>query len=124
MMKTIFVFLLSVLTAAAADVTGTWTGTLKATRDDGSEHSDSAHVVLKQQGSELTGFAGGGPDDQNEISAGKVEGDQVNFKIVRGEREMRISLKLSADGNKMTGQIHRQRDGVTQIAQLELSRNK
>jgi hypothetical protein len=124
MTKTILGFLLSVLTLAAADVTGTWTGTLKATRDDGSEHTDSAHIVLKQQGSDLTGFAGGGPDDQNEISAGKVEGDEVTFKIVRGEREMRISLKLSADGNKMTGQIQRQRDGVTQTAQLDVSRSK
>lgn len=124
MTKTILVFLLSVLTLCAADVTGTWTGTLKATRDDGSENTDTAHIVLKQKGAELTGFAGGGPDDQNEISAGKIAGDTVTFKIVRGEREMRISLKLSADGNKMTGQIERERGGVTQIAKLEVSRQK
>lgn len=124
MTKTILAFLFCALALAAADVTGTWTGTLKATNDDGTEHIDSAHVVLKQQGSDLTGFAGGSADDQHEISAGNVEGDQVTFKLVHGEREMTISLKLSPDGNKMTGQIHRERNGVTQTAQLDLSRSK
>jgi hypothetical protein len=118
----ILTLLLSALTLGAADVTGTWTGTLKAVRDDGSENTDSAHLVLKQEGSTVTGQAGGSPDDQHEITGGKVEGEEFTFKIVRGDREMRIALQVSADGKTMKGQIQRERNGVTQTAQLELTR--
>jgi hypothetical protein len=114
--------LLCSLALSAADVTGTWTGSLKAAREDGSEHTDSAYVVLKQQGNTVTGFAGGSPDDQHSIQNGKLEGDQLTFEIGMGERIMRIALKLSEDGNAMTGKIQRERNGVTQTAQLQLSR--
>ena len=60
---------LSAFQAKPIDLTGTWTGTF--TRSTGGDPGQ-AHIVLKQKGTEVTGTAGPGADNQVPIANGKV----------------------------------------------------
>jgi hypothetical protein len=124
MRKAIAVLLLFTAALAAADVTGTWTGSLSFKREDGSEGSDTAYLVLKQEGSAVTGTAGGNPGDQHAVSDGKVEGDQFTFRIVRERGEMQISLKVSPSGREMTGEVRRGVGGEARTAKLALTKSE
>ena len=58
----ILLLLALAMTAAAADVTGKWSGTLAMIGADGKpEAPNSAYMIVKQSGSTLTGS--GGPDE-------------------------------------------------------------
>jgi len=54
MKQSLALFLLCAL-ALAADLTGSWSGSFKA---EGADHSVSQVIILKQQGSMLSGSAG------------------------------------------------------------------
>jgi hypothetical protein len=113
--------LASALTAMAADVTGTWTGDLVSQRD-GEERKSPAHIVLKQEGTQLTGTAGPGPDEQHPILKGKIEGSKLTFEV---EREGSvISFVLTQENDDIKGDITMQRDGGTRTAKLALKRQK
>jgi len=56
-MKYLLSFVLSMASLFAADVTGTWTGTLTRTSEGGGQPSP-AHLILKQEGITLTGSGG------------------------------------------------------------------
>ena len=116
--------MLFTLTLCAADVSGTWSGTLKIKQADGSEGSDSAYLILKQDGKTVTGTAGGGVNDQHLIQNGRIEGDQVTLEVQRASGSIMVSLKLQPDGKTLKGNIQRQRNGETQTAQLEVTRDK
>ncbi len=42
------------LSASAADLSGTWSGSMKVTGPDGQVQDDTIHLVLKQDGAKLT----------------------------------------------------------------------
>jgi hypothetical protein len=114
----VFVLLASALTAAAADVTGNWRGTLTPEdRDPG-----SALVILKQAGDMVTGTGGENESDRHEITNGKVTGDTVTFEIQQGNGTMKFVLKV--EGDALTGQVTRERNGQQQKATLSLKREK
>ena len=114
----IVMLLASAFTAAAADFTGNWKGTLSPeNRDPG-----PALVILKHAGDTVTGTAGPDESERHEITNGKVTGDKVTFDVQQGETTMKFVLTL--DGDALTGQISRERDGQQQTAKLELKREK
>ena len=114
----VVVLLATALTVAAADVTGNWKGTLIPENRDPA----SALVILKQTGDVVTGTGGHDESDRHEITNGKVTGNTVTFDIQQGERTMRFVLTL--DGDTLTGQITRERDGQQQTAKVNLKREK
>jgi hypothetical protein len=120
----ILAFLLCTLTALAADITGDWTGTAQVKRGDGSVGTEPAFLMLKQQGTTVTGTVGENPNRQQRIRNGKVEGDRITFQlpIVAGSH-VRVDLKLQPDGNIMKGQVHIEREGFKQTDQLEVKRH-
>jgi hypothetical protein len=63
---------------AATDVTGTWTGDMKA--PDGSA-GFTISFTLKQDGVKLTGTVQGPQGDPIAISEGKVDGDKILFNV-------------------------------------------
>lgn len=74
---------LSPMTAkAAADVTGTWVGEMKA--PDGSGGFQLS-FNLKQDGDKLTGTVSGGQGDPMPITNGKVEGSKISFTVTVGD---------------------------------------
>ena len=114
-------YLLVIALAAAslaADVTGNWKGTLTP---DGRD-AGPALLVLKQDGEVVTGTAGPDESERHPISSGKVQNDTVTFEVETPGGVMKFALKL--DGEDLTGQITRERDGEKQVAQLALKRTK
>ena len=81
----------------AADVTGTWSGPTKVKTPDGETVHDSVWMALKQSGSTVTGTAGPGADRQAEIKDGRVDGDQVQFKVAVGEATATVRLTFAGD---------------------------
>ncbi|HEV2134057.1 MAG TPA: hypothetical protein VGR47_07320 [Terracidiphilus sp.] len=68
---------LTVTTARAADVTGSWTGDVAA--PDGSNFQLTFN--LKQDGDKLTGTVLGPQGDAMDISNGKVDGNKISFDV-------------------------------------------
>jgi hypothetical protein len=122
MKKLLMSVVFSAVCALGADVTGNWSGTLEATRSDGSTNTDTAQFKLKQEGTSVTGM-GGGPNDSFEIRNGKVDGDSLTFEVVASEnRTFKVALKV--DGDSASGTASREREGQTQTAKLFLKREK
>ena len=68
---------LTVTTARAADVTGSWTAEM--TTPDG--NSFQLAFTFKQDGDKLTGTVQGPQGDPIEISNGKVDGNKISFDV-------------------------------------------
>jgi len=114
-----FAFLaLSAVAMMAADLTGTWTGTFTPDGDQ----PGGAYLVLRQEGTKVTGTAGPSVDEQHEISNGKVENGALTFEIVTENSTMKFELKQ--DGDEIRGDAVRQHDGETQRAHLSVTRKK
>ena len=111
---------LAAATFTAADTTGTWTGTLTPSGGDGQSHP--AHIVLKQEGTMLTGTAGPDTQEQRPIQNGKTENGTVMFEVQNDNSVMTFVLKQ--DGDVMTGDVTRERDGQKQTATLSVKRSK
>lgn len=102
----------------STDATGTWTGTLSpADRDPG-----PAHLVLKQEGTTLTGTGGPDESEQHPIRNGKAENGTLTFELEAGGGVMKFTLKQ--EGDEIAGDITRERDGQTQMAKLAVTRKK
>jgi hypothetical protein len=117
-MPHILVVALTVATLVAADATGTWTGTF--TPDGG--QLGTAHLVLKQDGDKLTGTAGPTESEQRPIQNGKAENGKITFEVANDSVVMKFSLKQ--DGDEITGDVTRERDGQTETAKLAVKRAK
>ena len=91
--------------AAAADLSGKWTGTINVV-ENGEAKTVPVLLILKQDGTKLTGSGGGSEDDQHAIIKGSVEGDKVTIEAVGGENE-NFYLDLTIDGDQMTGDIRK-----------------
>ena len=92
--------------AAAADVTGKWTA--ETPGRDGQTMTNTFN--LKADGSTLTGTVTGMRGDQ-EISDGKVDGDNISFNVVfkMQGNEMKMVYKGKVDGDQI--KFSRERDG-------------
>jgi hypothetical protein len=104
---------LSVGTALAADVTGTWTGEMGGP-DGGGGMTITFH--FKQDGTKLTGTVDGPQGDPLQISDGKVEGDKISFtlKFDRGDGGgMKITHQgtISGDEIKLSSKMEGGPDG-------------
>src|SRR5258708_33516638 len=106
--------LLACLPLGAADLTGRWTGTLDITGPDGESRSQPACLVLKQDGSTLTGRFGPNPADMRDISKAAIADGQVGFDLPLGNRTMHAKLAMETD--RLTGEI-----GGPGAPQLKLS---
>jgi hypothetical protein len=113
--------LAAVLTALgliAVDVNGTWKGTLTP---DGRDPTP-ALLVLKQDGTTITGTVGANDTDRHPIRQGTIKDDLVTLDAEVGEGTMKFELKLQ--GDELTGAVIRERDGQQQKATLAVKREK
>jgi len=120
MRKAILAVVFCNLVLWAADVSGTWSGTVKLKRD-GADQNNSAHLVLKQSGDTVTGTIGTNADDQRPIQNGKIQGDRITFEVGANNGNYKVSLKVQESGETLTGDVMREAESV---AQLELKRAK
>ena len=117
-MNHLLVIALAAGTLSGADATGTWTGTL--TRSGDATEPLPAYLVLKQEGEQLTGTAGPNAGEQQPIHRGKAENGVLTFEVTTGESVMKFAVKQ--DGDEITGDVTREREGQTQRAKLAVKR--
>jgi hypothetical protein len=114
----VMVLLANAIILSGADVTGTWKGTFTPENVD----PGPALVILKQAGDTVTGTAGPNESERHDITNGKVTGNRITFEVPQGERTM--SFVLTLEGDTLTGEATRERDGQQQTAKLNLRREK
>ena len=120
-MKTILLLTLAAASLFAADATGKWTGTLTLAGEAGGK-VDNALLVLKQDGTKLTGTAGPDANQQNAIQDGKAENGNLTFDLPFGGGVMKFVLKQQ--GEDMSGDITAEREGQKMSAKVVLKREK
>ena len=105
MMLAIATIFLSALTAAPADVTGNWEGSLTATRPDGSSSDDTVLLILTQKDGTITGTVGGSETDQHPITAGTIDGDKVVIAARHATNGREYKLELKLQNEELTGTV-------------------
>jgi len=111
------------LTAAAdTDVTGTWSGSFKITGPNGETNDSTSYMVLKQNGSEITGTAGPNESEQYQITKGKIEGGKIPLETDAEGHSVKFDLVLA--GDRITGEANLSGNGATAKAKLDLTRVK
>lgn len=116
----LLLFAATALTLVAADATGKWRGELIVSDGDGSGRP--AYLVLKQDGATLTGTAGPDEGEQHPIQNGKAEDGAITFEVPTGEVIMKFAGKQ--DGDRITGNLTREREGRTQQARLDVKKEQ
>jgi len=106
---------------ADVNVSGKWSGTFSVTGSDG--NSEPAFLLLKQEGTAVTGSAGPNEEQQHPIKKGSVAGNKLTLEIEPRENQT-IKLELVVDGDRMKGDINMARDGETRNGKLDLARAK
>lgn len=84
--------------AMAADVTGTWTGSMQT--PDGNNFQLT--FTFKQDADKLTGTVQGPQGDPIEISNGKVDGDKLTFDVAFNGMTIHHDCTVDGDQIKMT----------------------
>lgn len=111
------------LTAAAdTDITGKWSGSFTLTGPNGEAKDDTAYLVLKQNGSEITGTVGPNENDQVPIGKGKIDGDKITLEANHEEHIIKIALVVAAD--RMTGEATMSGEGQNATAKIDVTRVK
>src|SRR5688500_17782022 len=95
-------FLFSSTLFWAADVTGSWSGPIEISRD-GETRTSAALLILKQEGTKITGSIGPNADERTDIAKGSIEGADVALEAVVPDRQLRVTILLKLDGEKLTG---------------------
>src|SRR5262245_6771094 len=118
-MRTLFLSVaFASLSLAAIDVSGKWSGKFVDTQDEAK--SEPVFMILKQEGSQLSGSGGPTEDEQHPMENGKVEGDKLTFEIPTGKGTIYFNLK--ATDNEIKGEMKRTRSDGTDTARLSLKR--
>src|SRR5918993_4505887 len=95
---------LTIFAAIAADVTGTWKGTLTPE----GRTPTGAVLVLRQEGSSVSGTAGENEEERHPISNGTIKDGVVTFEVGVGDSSMKFELKLN--GDELAGAVVRERE--------------
>ena len=114
-----FGLLLATTILAAADLTGKWSGSFTMTLD-GQTRDDTVYMLLKQDGTELTGTAGPNVNQQWPILKGRIEGDKVTFEVQTDEPLIKFELTL-ADGH-LKGDAKAEHQGKSMKAVVDAQR--
>jgi hypothetical protein len=121
----IFVLMLAAIAGVAmadTNVTGSWSGSFIVTRPNGESKDSTALLILKQNGTNITGSVGASESEQFPIQKGKIEGDKITLEADDGGHAIKLDLKIEAD--RMTGEANLSDANDTAKAKLDLKRVK
>jgi hypothetical protein len=118
-MKTSVLAVLCSVISLAADVAGRWSGDAKIPSPEG-QRTQPVCLILKSEGSTVTGSVGEDEVETRPIQNGKLQGDTLTFEVPTDEATYRVTLKL--DGDFLTGEAAR--EGQTQTIKMSLKRAK
>jgi hypothetical protein len=126
-MKAIGVLILSVLSLYAADVTGTWKGSVEvADPSNGEKISTEVTAHFEQKSNEVSGKIGRTQDDQPEtIRNGKLDGKVLVFEVQPSEATapLKFSLVMVSD-DRIEGDIKGTLDAGSISGKVVLTRSK
>lgn len=88
---------LSATAALAADVTGTWSGSISGPNGD-----FQLTFTLKQDGAKLTGNVGGPQGNPLDIENGKVDGNTISFDVSFNGTTIHHTGTVNGDEIKLT----------------------
>ena len=96
MRRLIFLLAVVALAAFAADITGTWKGSIDT---PGGTFENT--FILKADGATLTGTLQGGPGGELKIEEGKIDGDKVSFAVNMEFGKLSYTGAVSGDDLKL-----------------------
>lgn len=106
--------------ALADDVSGKWSGSFTPEGHD----AGNAYLVLKQNGSEVTGTAGPDENQQWTISKGKIEGNKVTAEVPSPDGPV-YKLSMVLEGDHLKGDVTgTNQNGENISAKIDLTRVK
>ena len=108
--------LLSCLPLVAADVSGTWEGSLRMVQSNGEVAEQSISLILQQSGDKITGSAGSG-ERRSPIANGEIDANEI-VRCQAGNRF--LTLKVSI--NTMHGEVRHAEEPPGTGAQLVVKR--
>ena len=109
--------------AAAADLTGHWSGQAELTGPDGNQHTQSLFLDLKQEGDKVTGSGGSEEGESLPIENAQFDGTKLTFSVSGPDgRTYKSNLSLiSAD--RLEGKLDfTMQDGTELNAKLTFQR--
>jgi hypothetical protein len=116
-MKRLAILLIFATAAAAANISGVWSGAFRAVGGD----SDVPQLfILKQEGAKLTGTGGPDSSEQYPIINGSVTGDTVKFEVNSGLR--RFFYELKTRDQELRGTLSIKSANDTVAAKVRLGR--
>ncbi len=101
----------------AANLSGKWSGSFKA---EGADQSIPQLIILKQQGTSLSGSAGPNAGEQYPLENGRVEGNKASFQVTTGEWKFTYNLTLGNDS--LSGDLKLQSTSESRTARVTLTR--
>jgi len=112
--------LITVVQAAAADVSGKWTAQVPGRNGQMREQT----FTFKVDGEKLTGSVSGMQGAENPISDGKVTGSDISFTVAMsmGGNEVKLSYKGTIAGDEI--KFTRSREGSDQKQEFTAKREK
>jgi hypothetical protein len=108
---------LPVSLAFAANLSGRWSGTFRAT---GADHDIPQLFILKQDGTVLHGSGGPDSTEQYPIENGRIDGNKVTFELTTGE--WKFSYRLEVSEREMTGGLDLKSGNNARTAKVSLRR--
>lgn len=124
LLSCIFLLLVLAITAAAADVTGKWSGTYTITGPNGTAgEANPAVLILKQSGATLTGTAGADESEQWPLENAKIVGNKITATVNPSDGAS-YTLSVTVDGDRMTGEGTITQGGQSEKCKLEFTRVK
>jgi hypothetical protein len=112
--------LITVVVAAAADVTGKWTATVPGRNGQTREQT----FTFKADGEKLTGSVTGFQGNEVPIQDGKISGDDITFTVTMSFQgnEVKQSYKGTVSGDEI--KFTRQREGSDQKQEFTAKKAK
>ena len=116
------VALASLPAAADVNVTGKWTGSFVVSGSDGASKDSTALLMLKQNGSEITGTVGPDESEQHAITKGSIEGNKVVLEVAEGDHSIHFEMTLAED--RLQGDVHMAAGNEQRSAKIDVKRAK
>ena len=113
----LFVGLLNVR-AGSADVSGKWSGILHLVAPDVGTWDQTAVLILKQSGDDVTGTIGESEEQRLPLKKGRMSGNVLTIEMETNP----VAFSLKMEGNKLTGDILDAQDHTTILGQADLTR--
>ena len=91
---------------------------------DGESRSAPTAMVLKQDGTEITGTIGAHESQQFAIKKGTIDGNKVRLEVEPSEGPRLVVLDLTLEGDHLSGEAKGQGDDGQFVAKLKFDRQK